>query len=189
MKRRRPESHVYERDEDIEVMEDFYRVAKKQDDDSENLINILEGLHKEYKELVEIYQQIFKDHRHDPRYRDTMLNNKRFRLEILDKIEHLTEQLDIIESDRIWNLTRADELLNDIDRPKDYPPQETVYLPNGEVADFMDDFNRRHHGYPHPIGPLNNEPSAGQYYDNDGNLVLDLNPNPTNQVPYTVDWL
>ena len=74
--------------------------------------------------------------------------------------------------------------------PKDDDPKyEPVYLPSGEVADFMDDFNRRHHGYPHPIGPLNNEPRAGQYFDNDGNFVLDLNPNPTNQVPYTVDWV
>lgn len=67
--------------------------------------------------------------------------------------------------------------------------RQPVYLPSGEVADFMDDFNRRHHGYPHPIGPLTNEQTQGQYFDNEGNLVLDLNPNPTNQVPYTVDWI
>tara|TARA_B110000483_G_scaffold229748_1_gene294149 strand:+ start:875 stop:1513 length:639 start_codon:yes stop_codon:yes gene_type:complete len=74
--------------------------------------------------------------------------------------------------------------------PKDDDPKyQPVYLPSGEVADFMDDYNRRHHGYPYPIGPLSNETRAGQYFDNDGNLVLDLNPNPTNQVPYTVDWL
>jgi len=74
--------------------------------------------------------------------------------------------------------------------PKDDDPKyEPVYLPSGEVADFMDDYNRRHHGYPYPIGPLNNEQTHGQYFDNDGNFVLDLNPNPTNQVPYTVDWL
>lgn len=63
--------------------------------------------------------------------------------------------------------------------------RQPVYLPNGEVADYQDAYWR----YPHPIGPLTNEQTATQYFDNDGNLVLDLNPNPTNQVPYTVDWL
>jgi len=63
--------------------------------------------------------------------------------------------------------------------------RQPVYLPSGEVADFQDAYWR----YPHPIGPLSNEQTQGQYFDNDGNLVLDLNPNPTNQVPYTVDWL
>tara|TARA_B110000305_G_C19461537_1_gene654786 strand:- start:874 stop:1545 length:672 start_codon:yes stop_codon:yes gene_type:complete len=63
--------------------------------------------------------------------------------------------------------------------------RQPVYLPSGEVADYQDAYWR----YPHPIGPLSNEQTHGQYFDNDGNLVLDLNPNPTNQVPYTVDWI
>lgn len=123
---------------------------------------------------------------------ETRRNIERIQNNIDEFSEYMKKML-ISKNESIW---RRDDIVTAYADPKhdeqydvwpkdDDPKYEPVYLPNGEVADYQDAYWR----YPHPIGPLTNEQTATQYFDNDGNLVLDLNPNPTNQVPYTVDWL
>lgn len=148
MKRRRAESHVNERDENIKQLEEFHRVAKKQDDDSEHIIKLLENLHQQYNEYVKRYKQLFKNHRHDPRYRDTMLNNKHFRQQILQSIEELTGELETIENDRNWNLEMADDLLNHING---YSTSPAAFIGLGP---FMDDEPNDEYGIPLSETPL-----------------------------------
>lgn len=142
MNRRRPESHVNERDDDIEQMEDFHRVAKNQDDRSERIIELLENLHERYDEYAERYKELFDNHRHDGRYRDTMYNNRRTRKEIMESIQGLTQQLQTIEDDRQWNLDRADDLLNHING---YSTSPAAFVGLGP---YMDDEPNDQYGLP-----------------------------------------
>jgi len=158
MKRRRAESHVNERDENIKQMEEFHRVAKKQDDDSEYIIKLLENLHQQYNEYVQRYKQLFKNHRHDPRYRDTIVNNKLSRQEILQSIEELTDQLETIENDRNWNLEMADDLLNHING---YSTSPAAFVGLGP---FMDDEPNDEYGLQLSAEAINHLTNQGHTY-------------------------
>jgi len=163
MNGRRPESHVNERDEDIEHMEHFHRVAKKQDDDSERIVVLLEKLHEEYKQHAERYDELFTNHRHDGRYRDIMYNNRRTRKEIMESIQGLTQQLQIIEEDRQWNLDRADDLLNHING---YSTSPAAFVGLGP---YMDDEPNEQYGQ-------QLTPQAVEHLSNQGHTYFPYNP-------------
>lgn len=162
--RRRPESHVSERDDTIRQMEEFYSVANKQEKDIETIITKLEQLESETTYLRRQYNQIRSNLNYDissiskAKTRRAMKDNLRSRHEIVDVSKELVESLETIRQDQQWNANEADNLLNIING---YAESPAAFVGLGP---FMDDEPNDEYGFQLTAEAINHLTNQGHTY-------------------------